>query len=174
MQIEVTRHVAAPAERVWAVAADVASSGQVISAIESVEMVVGPSPVAVGTTWRETRTMMGRPATQEITVKSVEEGRSYTVRAHSGGMEFESTITVEADGISDSRLTLTLAARSTSASSRLLGATLGRAFAGATRKALEQDLADLASAAELGHLGERGPGGAGASGGDSGGRPVGP
>lgn len=168
MQIEVTRHVAAPAEKVWAVIADVEHSAQVVSAIESIEMLVGPSPVGVGTTWRETRTMFGRQATQDLTVSAVAEGRSYTVRAHSGGTEYESTVRVAPDGASDSTLTISLAARSTSSASRLLGATLGRAFAGAARKALEQDLADLASAAELGHAGE-GPASA-----DSGGRPFGP
>jgi carbon monoxide dehydrogenase subunit G len=168
MQIEVSRHVAAPAEKVWAVIADVGNSAQVVSAIDSIEMVVGPSPVAVGTTWRETRTMFGRPSTQELTVSAVEVGRSYTVRTHSGGSEFESTITVEPDGVSDSTMHLTLGTRSTSSASRLLGATVGRAFAGAARKALEQDLADLASAAELGHAGE------GPASGDSGGRPFGP
>lgn len=168
MEIEVTRHVAAPAEKVWAVIADVEHSGQVVSAIESIEMVVGPSPVGVGTTWRETRTMFGRQTTQELTVSAVEVGRSYTVRTHSGGTEYESTVSVAPDGVSDSTLTLTLGVRSTSSASRLLGATLGRAFAGATRKALEQDLADLASAAELGHAGE------GPATGDTGGRPFGP
>ncbi len=168
MQFEVTRHVAAPAEKVWAVIADVEHSAEVVSAIDAIEMVVGPSPVGVGTTWRETRTMLGRQASQELTVSAVDVGRSYTVRTHSGGSEYESTITVTPDGVSDSTVTLTLAARSTSSAGRLLGATLGRAFAGATRKALEQDLADLATAAELGHAGE------GPASGDSGGRPLGP
>jgi carbon monoxide dehydrogenase subunit G len=168
MHFEVSRHVAAPAPAVWAIVADVANSGRVVSAIDAIEMVAGPSPVEVGTVWRETRTMLGRRATEEMTVYAVDPGRSYTVRAHSGGMEIESTITVAPDGEADSTVTIALGARSTSTASRLLGATVGRAFAGATRNALEQDLADIASAAELG------PAAAAGGADESGGRPTGP
>jgi carbon monoxide dehydrogenase subunit G len=168
MDFEVQRVVGAPAERVWEIVADVANSADVVSAIESVELVVGPSPVGVGTTWRETRLMMGRRATEEMTVSAVDPGRSYTVRAHVGGTEMESTVSVDPEGVDEAIVRITVASRSTSAGSRLLGATVGRAFGGTIRKALEADLADIASAAELGHAGE------GDSGADAGGRPFGP
>lgn len=165
MQIEVSRHIAAEPDRVWAAIADVANSAQMLSAIESVQMVAGSSPVEVGTTWRETRGVFGRSATEEMRVTWIDPGRSYTVRAHSSGTDYESTLTVDQapDG---ALLTMTFAARATTAASRLMLAMLGWVVRGSTRKSLEQDLADVASFVELG---PRPDGGA-----ESGGRPVGP
>ena len=168
MQIEISRQVAATPEHVWDVIADVANSAHVIGAIDSVELLAGPSPVELGTTWRETRTMLGRQATAEMTVTAVDPGRSYTVRAHSAGTDYESRVSVAPAG-DGAVLAMTLGATSTSTQGRLLSATVGRLFVGATRKALEQDLADIAAVAELGlpRDGEE-------SGAESGGRPAGP
>ena len=168
MHIEISRHVATAPEQVWDVIADVAGSAHVIGAIDSVEMLAGTSPVELGTTWRETRTMLGRPATADMIVTAVDPGRSYTVRAHSNGTDYESTVSVEPAG-DGAQLTMTLGATSTSMGSRALSATVGRLLVGATRKALEQDLADIAAVAELGL-----PRDGGGSGEESGGRPVGP
>jgi carbon monoxide dehydrogenase subunit G len=167
MKIEVSRHVGAEPERVWAAIADVANSAHVISAIESVHMVAGPSPVEVGTTWRETRTVLGRSVTEEMRVTSVDPGRSYTVQAHSSGTDYESMLTVDraADG---AILTMTFAARATTGASRLMSATLGWVVRGSTRKSLERDVADVATFVELG------PGAGDTGGTESGGRPFGP
>jgi uncharacterized protein YndB with AHSA1/START domain len=167
MQIEVNRHIAAEPERVWAAIADVANSAHVLSAIESVQIMAGSSPVEVGTTWRETRTVFGRSATEEMRVTAVDPGRSYTVRAHSSGTDYESTLTIDQapDG---TVLTMTFGARATTPASRLMSAMLGWVVRGSTRKSLEQDLADVASFVELG------PGAGGGGGSESGGRPVGP
>ncbi|MGB8022591.1 MAG: SRPBCC family protein [Candidatus Nanopelagicales bacterium] len=147
MQIEVSRMVDAPARRVWRVITDVESSPGVISAIQSVDILAGPSPLAVGTRWRETRTMFGRQATEEMTVTRYEPGRSYTVAASGQGTDYESTLEVLPDG-NRCTLRMTFSAVSASAMSRVLSATVGRLFLGATRRSMEQDLSDIASAAE--------------------------
>ena len=59
--VEVRRHVAAPVERVWALATDLEGSPRVVRGIEAVE-VLTPGPFGVGTRWRETRRMFGRSA----------------------------------------------------------------------------------------------------------------
>ncbi|MGY1821580.1 SRPBCC family protein [Geodermatophilus sp. SYSU D00079] len=147
--VEVRRHVAAPVQRVWEVATDLVGAPRVVRAIDAVE-VLTPGPFAVGTRWRETRTMMGRSATEEMTVTSVEPQRSYTVEAESRGARYVSTFAFapSADGGTD--VTTTFGGRPTTTVARVLGAVtapLGRRMVG---KALRQDLDDIATAAERG------------------------
>jgi carbon monoxide dehydrogenase subunit G len=162
MHIEVVREVAAPPAAVWAIIADVAGSEQVIRSIERIELVAGGSPVQSGTTWRETRTMLGRHSTLELTVTSVDEGRSYTVTTHDAGADLVSTIRVD-PGPDGSTLAISVTSRATSRLGGLMAATVGRAFEGAARSVLAQDLTDIAMAAEAR---------AGSGGAESGGRPV--
>jgi uncharacterized membrane protein len=145
--VEVRRHVAAPVQRVWDVATDLARSPQVVRAIDAVE-VLTPGPFGVGTRWRETRTMMGRSATEEMTVTAVEPQRSYRVEAASRGARYVSTFAFapSADGGTD--LTTTFGGRPTSAVARVLGAVTAPLMRRAVVKALRQDLDDIAAAAE--------------------------
>ncbi len=148
MRIEVTRAIAAPSGLVWAVITDLPNSPRVITGIESVEMLGGPETFDVGTRWRETRTMFGKVATEEMEVSAVTPGASYSVLAASHGMRYESVFTLQPTGESACRLTMTFRGEPTSAASRAIAATVGRLFLGQTRKALEKDLADIAAAAE--------------------------
>ncbi len=148
MRVEVSREVAAPAERVWAIIIDLAGSPAVISAIDKVEVLAGPEPLGVGTRWRETRTMMGKSATEEMWVTAVDPGKSYTVAAESAGAAYESTFHVTPSGAAASTLTLSFEGRPQSTSKKVLSATVGRLMGPATRKALAKDLADIAAAAE--------------------------
>lgn len=165
MQIEVSREIGAPAERVWGLITDLPNSPSVMTAISSVEILSGGPEFGVGTRWRETRTMFGREATEEMEVRDVDPGRWYTVTAESHGTRYESRFEVFPAGDHACILRMTFAGEPTSTVSRVMSATVGRLFAGATRKAVEQDLADIASAAEAGSGGSRA---------ESGGRPVGP
>lgn len=147
MKLEATREIAAPPEIVWQIVTNIANSSNVISGIESVEVLEGLD-FGVGTRWRETRIMFGRAATEEMTVTAVDPGRSYTTEAGNRGAQYLSVLTVERVSEVASRLTMTFSAEATTLPSRILTATIGKLLIGATRKALEADLADLASAAE--------------------------
>ncbi|TKJ22377.1 SRPBCC family protein [Blastococcus sp. CCUG 61487] len=151
--VEVRRHVAAPVQQVWGVATDLAGSPQVISGIDAVE-VLTPGPFGVGTRWRETRTMMGRSATEEMTVTAVAPPRSYTVEASSAGAHYVSTFTFAPSGSGGTDVTMTFGGRPTSTVGRVLAAITGPLVRRSVTKALEKDLADIAAAAERG-----GPGG---------------
>jgi carbon monoxide dehydrogenase subunit G len=148
MQIEVTRAIAAPSGIVWAVITDLPNSPQVITGIDSVELLGGPQTFDVGTRWRETRTMFGKVAIEEMEVSAVTPGTSYSVVAASHGMHYESVFTLQPSGAAGCRLTMTFSGEPTTAASRAMAATVGRLFTGQTRKALEKDLADIAAAAE--------------------------
>lgn len=145
MEIVVSREVAASPAQVWEIVTDLDGSPAVLSAVERVERLDDQPGFAVGTRWRETRTMFGRQATEEMEVTEVDAPRRYTVVAANGSTTYTSRITVEPLGSDRCQLSMTFAGRSSGLAGRLLAATLGRLFAGATRRALRRDLDDIAA-----------------------------
>lgn len=145
--IEISRPVNASAERVWEILTDLDGSPARLSAIDQVERVSGPE-FGVGTRWRETRTMFNKQTTEELEVTAVEPGRAYTVGAESNGAVYESVLSVEPTGESDCTVAMTFDAEPQTTHAKLMTATIGRAFKGATRKALAKDLDEIAAAAE--------------------------
>lgn len=145
--IEVTRHVAAPVERVWALATDLAGAPQILSGVDRVE-VLTPGPFDVGTRWRETRRMLGRASTEEMAVTAVDPHRAYTVEAESSGAHYVSTFTFTASADGGTDVVLTFGARPTTRAARVVAALTGPLARRPVEQALRGDLADLARAAE--------------------------
>ncbi|MEM9185589.1 MAG: SRPBCC family protein [Planctomycetota bacterium] len=165
--INLSEWVGAPVERCFLLATDLPNAAQHIDGIESIELLTD-GPVGVGTRWRETRTMMGRSATEELEVTAfhppgdpaageiapgqispgggVAGGASYTAECESCGCHFASTMrfTPEGDG---TRVELTLATRPLSLLAKLMAPASGLMM-GSAKKALQQDLANLKQAAE--------------------------
>ncbi len=110
--------------------------------------VLTPRPFGVGTRWRETRTVMGRSATEEMTVTEVAPQRSYRVEATSGGAHHVSTFAFAPSSYGGTDVTTTSGGRPTSTVARVLGAVTAPLGRRAVTRALEQDLADIAAAAE--------------------------
>ena len=79
MREEVSRSVAAPAERVWAIIIDIAGAARVISAIDKVEVLAGPDPLDVTPSGAEASTLTlsfeGRPQSTSKKVLSATVGR---------------------------------------------------------------------------------------------------
>jgi carbon monoxide dehydrogenase subunit G len=144
----VSRHVDAPTDRVWAVLTDLEHSAEVVGAIESVEVHTGAG-FDVGTRWTETRTMMGRSASETMEVTALDPGRSYVVETDSGGTHYRSEFLIVPDG-GGTALTMTFGGQPSGLVGTILAATLGRLVAGMTRKALVADLDDIARASEHG------------------------
>ena len=93
-----TQHIKAPADAVWAVVSDIPGSAATLSGVESIQMLTD-GPYAVGTRWKETRTMMGRAETVEMWVSQSEapsNGRgSTTVKALQGGAGYTTRFALE-------------------------------------------------------------------------------
>lgn len=142
----VDRHVNAPRQVVWDVITDLDHSAEVMDAITRVERVRGDG-FDVGTRWRETRTMFGREATEEMEVTAIDPPNGYVVEADGQGAHYRTDFTLvdEADG---TRVTMTFGAEPRGVTGKLMAATVGRLFAGATKKAVAADLGDIARAAE--------------------------
>jgi uncharacterized membrane protein len=148
METEVSRVVAASAREVWGVVTDIEGSPAVLTAVERVERLDDHPGFGVGTRWQETRTMYGRQATEEMEVTAVEAPSTYTVVAVNGATTYTSTIAVRSLATDRCELRMTFSGRSTGLVGRLLAATVGRLFAGATRRSLQRDLDDIAGHVE--------------------------
>ncbi len=146
-EVMATQPTTATPEQVWAVVTDLDQSEQQLSAVQSIQRLDSGTGFGVGTRWRETRTMFGRSATEDMEVTALEPGRSYTVEADSAGAHYVSTVTVEPDG-DGAIIGMSFAATTNSLFGRIMAATIGRLFLSATRKAVLQDLRDIAAAAE--------------------------
>ncbi len=144
-QVQVT--IAKPRADVWRVITDIDNSVNTISGIEKVEVLERPDEGLVGLEWKETRTMFGREATEVMWITEVKDGEWYRVRAESHGAIYLSTLSLDevAEG---TVLTMKFDAVPTSFGAKLMNATIGRLFVGATRKALQQDLDDIKAAVE--------------------------
>ena len=96
-----TRHINAPADKVWAVISDIPGSAATLSSIDSIQMLT-ESPYAAGTRWKETRTMLGRAETVEMWVSQCEPpsqlaapaSASTTVKALQGGADYTTRFTL--------------------------------------------------------------------------------
>ena len=146
--IHVSRDVNAPASVVWGVITDLEGSVDTISAIEKVEILAGDS-FGVGTSWRETRTMFGKKATEDMTVTEVTEGASYVVIARPDSANYRTVMSILPTGETACTVSMEFGANPKGTMTRFMGATMGKMFEGATRKALQKDLDDIAAAAEV-------------------------
>lgn len=146
-ELVVTHDSSAGAEKVWSVLTDLDNAANTISAIEKVERLDGGGGFVLGTSWRETRTMFGKTATEDMTVTELDPGRSYKTEARSHGAHYVSTNRVDPiEG--GSRITVTFGGEPTNVLARVFAVTVGRLFDSATRKALAKDLAEIAATAE--------------------------
>ena len=95
--ITVEKHIEANPDRVFEIASDFAGAPERISGIQQVEM-LSDGPVGVGTRFRETRTLFGQQATEEMEVTEFDRPSSYTLAAENHGCRFESKITFTPSG----------------------------------------------------------------------------
>ena len=145
--LQVSHDIKADPQAVWSIVVGMDDWVDIIEAIESVERLDGGVGFGLGTTWRETRTMFGKKATEVMEVTEFEGGRRYATAAESHGSKYFSEVSVEpTDG--GSRITMGFRGEPQSMLAKIMDVTLGRLFKGATRKALAKDLADIGAAAE--------------------------
>ncbi len=149
MEIQVGVDIQAPVDTVWNVITDIENSVDVISGIEEIEVLNSPDEGLEGFKWRETRTMFGKTATEDMWVTSVAEQQSYTVRAESHGAVYTSLISVAPEGES-TKLTMSFRGEPQTFFTKIMTATLGQLFKGATRKALQKDMDDIKAHIERG------------------------
>ena len=143
--LSVTRSIAASPDHVWDVFTDLAQSVDRLSAVNSVEILT-EGAFGIGTRWRETRTMFGREATEEMKVTQVDPGRSYTAEAASHGSHYVSRFDF-APTVSGTDVTFSFSGESNGAM-RIVGLVMWPVLKGKMAKELRRDLDDLAEYCE--------------------------
>lgn len=88
-KLEIERTIAASPAVVFERCSDFENSASVVEGIDKVEMLTD-GDVGPGTRFRETRTMFGREATEEMEVGVFEPPRRYTLLAESHGAKYHS------------------------------------------------------------------------------------
>lgn len=143
--LTLTQHVNAPPELVFDLATNLPQAAQYITAIDSIELLTD-GPVGVGTRWRETRTMFGRQATEEIVVTAFNRPHGYTAGGKSCGADFAFTFEFTPEG-GGTLLTQRVEWAPKSLLAKLTWP-MGKMMLGTMRKAMQQDLCDLKRRAE--------------------------
>lgn len=148
MSVHVQRDIRAPLHVVWQVITDLDGAAETLTGIEKVERLEGEG-YDVGVRWRETRTMFGKEATEEMWVAAVDAPHSTTVVAESHGTRYTTVFTCEPSA-SGTLLNIDFAGipARPSLGQKLAGAVFGAIGRKASQKALEKDLDDIATAAQ--------------------------
>lgn len=143
--LHVTRSIAVTPDVAWTVFTDLAQSAERLTAVNAVE-VLTPGEFGLGTRWRETRTMFGREATEEMKVTAVDPGRSYTADAESHGSHYVSRFdfTPTPNG-TDVRFSFSSESHGVM---RFVGSVMWPMLKGKMTKELRRDLDDLAAYCE--------------------------
>lgn len=151
-EVAVSRVIAATPAEIWSVMTDLAELPFRLRGVERIELLTDGA-YAVGTRWRETRSMFGREATQELWVTEAEEPRHTVIESEFGGVHYRMEHRLSPSGDhTDSRPRTLLETRLMSDEPegefawiwRMLGVLGSRA----TQETLAQDLADIAGAVE--------------------------
>jgi hypothetical protein len=145
MQIDVATEIAAPPETVFDTVADVSHWPDFVRGIERVEFLT-PGGVASGVTFRETRIMFRRSATEDMTIAVLSRPRRFELTAENHGTRYVIVhdITPASGG---SRLQLTFEGTPITFAAKL-GSVLALLFKGAVIKQLRSDLDDVKAEAE--------------------------
>ncbi|MFI1397338.1 SRPBCC family protein [Streptomyces sp. NPDC020681] len=147
-RVVVERRITAPADRVWRALTDLESMPRVLSGVDKVEILSADGPFRVGTRWRETRTMLGKQATEEMEVTASEPPERYVVEAHSHGTHYVSEFALRSAGPETTDVRMTFSATPSGGVTGLLAKIFGAIGRRAVAKAIAKDLADVATSVE--------------------------
>ena len=148
VSLTLERSIDASPDAVWRVLTDVEGAEAVLSGVAKVERLAG-SGYAIGTRWRETRTMLGRESAEEMEVVGIDPGRSTTIGAEAHGMRYRTEFTLEPrEGGTLLRMRFSGIYQTLSWVQRVAAKLTSGIGLRVTRKAMQQDLDDIAAAAE--------------------------
>lgn len=148
MHVTSFTNINASATDVWSVVSDIENAEARISGIKGVEILQQASgPSIVGLKWRETREWMGKDAVEVMWITDASEPAYYETRAESHGTIYTSRIELETIP-TGTRLTMGFNGQPVTFGAKILWAMTGWMAKKASRKTIDQDLADIKAAVE--------------------------
>ena len=151
MRLEFTENIQAPKDVVFGVIANIEGAAENVASIDKVEILT-PGPVGVGTRFKETRTMFGKEAVEEMEFTAFDPPNSYTVEADSCGAHFKSTYFLSESG-GTTTLRLVMESKPITFFAKVTSPIMGKLMAGSMKKMIDKDHADLKAVAEAAHAG---------------------
>jgi hypothetical protein len=149
-QVTVERRISAPADRVWEALTDIEGvpAPRIIHDSEKVER-LSEGPFGVGTRWRETGRLFGKPPLQ-MWVTACEDPASYVIEANGQGWHYTSEAVLTPEGADATAVRMVF--RSESEKEGGFGVWMTKLFVPLGSKGVEKliakDLADIVAAVE--------------------------
>lgn len=143
--VRVGTHIERPLEDVFKLFTDIDGAASRVNNIHKIE-VLTTGDFSLGTRWLETREVLGREQTEELSVTALERGHAYTITTETHGTKFDCTFRFDrALGGTDVLAEFEVVPQSFGG---MLVAPFGWMMMGTVEESLKQDLADLKAAAE--------------------------
>lgn len=146
MEVTVEVVVAKPCATVFAASSNTEAIADMITGIDSVEILQRPktgSIGSVGTRWRETRTLYGKKATEEMWVTEWVENDYYVVRAKSHGTHYKSVIRTIPEVNDTTQLEMNFSGKPYTFMAKVMSKLMGPMMRGSIEKMLLADLNDI-------------------------------
>lgn len=143
---KVEHHVAAPPDRTFAVFSDLQLAAERVAGIKSLEVLTS-GPIGKGTRFKETRVMMGKEATEEMTITDFQPGRSYTTEAASCGCLYKSTLDFLPAG-KGTRVVFSMTSTPQTFMAKIISPLMIMMMKGMMKKCMLADFTDLGAVAE--------------------------
>lgn len=147
MNVAAELPINAPKEAIWRVVTDIENAAGTIKAIERVEVLHRPEKGFVGFKWRETRTMFGSKATEDMWITEAVENEYYIAKAGSHGCDYTSRVAITPKE-GKNYLSMSLEAKTNTLAGKLMMVCMGWMFVPMARKAFLQDVKDIKAAVE--------------------------
>jgi hypothetical protein len=146
MLVEAQVTVNGSREAVWAAVSDVENTSNILSGVESIEVLERPANGLVGLQWRETRVLFGKPAAVDKWIIEAVDNEHYTTRAEDRGIVYTTTMRL----LENRGSTILIGSHGSDAqgfSAKVMSLPMVL-FKGVMKKAILQDLYDFKSAIE--------------------------
>ena len=142
MELSTFIEIEKPREDVWKSIIDFQNCSNYIESIVNLEIIDQPNDTLVGFTWKETRVMFGKEATETMWITEYVENEYYQTRAESHGSIYISRLSIERIG-ENTKLTMSFKAEPQSFFAKMFSFCLGFMMKGSMKKALLKDLNDI-------------------------------
>jgi len=142
MKVSTEIFIEASLESVWNAITNIEHSQDMITGIIGLEVLNQPEKQLIGLTWKETRLMFGKEATETMWITDSVSQQFYRTRAESHGSIYISELAVQAKD-NGTVLTMSFSGKGQTLLMKILSVLMTPLMKGSMIKMLDKDLADI-------------------------------